>query len=275
MSKGMRMLALNRTMRNESGRMRNEPDMNRMGYDMEMRDNPNMRGYDRDRRGRFTGEMEMNRTYEYGPRSEHEMRGGYDMEGRFPDHRRQEHGGSMSYSEGMESRWSPPYYRGPDMEMDGNGGSIGGEMEQRNPVGFGAHFDSPGKSDASYQRMEEGKANFSGQMEKGGARSKQTPKFNRDMAEEWTKKLENADGSKGPHWTLDQAKQAMRQYDLICDPYEFWAVLNAIYSDDCKVAQKHGVNTLEYYVDRAEAWLHDKDANEGKAALYYTTIVKQ
>ena len=270
MSKGMRMLALNRTMRNESGRMRNEPDMNRMGYgNMEMRDNPNMRGYDRDRRGRFTGEMEMNRTYEYGPRS------GYDMEGRFPDYRRQEHGGSMSYSEGMESRWSPPYYRGPDMEMDGNGGSIGGEMEQRNPVGFGAHFDSPGKSDASYQRMEEGKANFSGQMEKGGARSKQTPKFNRDMAEEWTKKLENADGSKGPHWTLDQAKQAMRQYDLICDPYEFWAVLNAIYSDDCKVARKHGVNTLEYYVDRAEAWLHDKDANEGKAALYYTTIVKQ
>ena len=269
MSKGMRMLALNRTMRNNRNGMRSEPDMNRMGYDMEMRDNPNMRGYDRDRRGRFTGEMEMNRTYEYGPRS------GYDMEGRFPDHRRQEHGGSMSYSEGMESRWSPPYYRGPDMEMDGNGGSIGGEMEQRNPVGFGAHFDSPGKSDASYQRMEEGKANFSGQMEKGGARSQQTPKFSRDMAEEWTKKLQTAHGSKGPHWTLDQAKQAMRQYDLICDPYEFWAVLNAIYSDDCKVAQKHGVNTLEYYVDRAEAWLHDKDANEGKAALYYTTIVKQ
>jgi hypothetical protein len=67
----------------------------------------------------------------------------------------------------------------------------------------------------------------------------------------------------------------MRQYDLICDPYEFWAVLNAIYSDDCKVARKHGVNTLEYYVDRAEAWLHDKDANKGKAALYFTTIVKQ
>ena len=266
MSKGMRMLAINRTMRNNRNGMRNETEMNRMGYGnmnhggqmnmgdgMEMRDNPNMRGYDRDRRGRFTGEMEMNRTYEYSPRSEHEMRNGY----------------------GMESRWSPPYYGEPGMEMDGNGGRMEEEMEQRNPVGFSAHFDSPGKSDASYQRMEEGKANFSGQMEKGGARSKQTPKFSRDMAEEWTKKLENADGSKGPHWTLDQAKQAMRQYDLICDPYEFWAVLNAIYSDDCKVARKHGVNTLEYYVDRAEAWLHDKDANKGKAALYYTTIVKQ
>jgi hypothetical protein len=209
MSKGMRMLALNRTMRNESGRMRNEPDMNRMGYDMEMRDNPNMRGYDRDRRGRFTGEMEMNRTYEYGPRSEHEMRGGYDMEGRFPDHRRQEHGGSMNYSEGMESRWMPPYYE------EGN-------MEQRNPVGFGAHFDSPGKSDASYQRMEEGKANFSGQMEKGGARSKQTPKFNRDMAEEWTKKLENAgikvhcdDGTDTMRYKIRQAQLAKTPYMLV------------------------------------------------------------
>ena len=271
MSKGMRMLAINRTMQNNRngaemnrinyGNMNNGGQMN-MGGSMEMRDNPNMRGYDRDRRGRFTGEMEMNRTYEYGPRSEHEMRGGYDMEGRFPDYRRQEHGGSMNQQGGMESRWMPPYYE------EGN-------MEQRNPVGFGAHFDSPGKSDASYQRMEEGKANFSGQMEKGGARSKHTPKFSRDMAEEWTKKLKNADGSKGPHWTFDQAKQAMRQYDVICDPYEFWAVLNAIYSDDSKVAQKHGVNTLEYYVDRAMAWLYDKDANEGKAALYFTTIVKQ
>lgn len=295
MSKGMRMLAIDRTMRNNRNGMRNETGMNRMGYgnmnnggqmnmggSTEMRDNPNMRGYDRDRRGRFTGEMEMNRTYEYGPKSNMEMRGGYDMEGRFPDRRRQEHGGSMRQEGGMESRWTPPYYGDPGMGMDdseqmrmgGNGGRMEGEMEERNPVGFAAHFDAPGKTDASYQRMEEGKANFSGQMEKGGAKSKHAPKFSRDMAEEWTKKLKNADGSKGPHWTLDQAKQAMRQYDVICDPYEFWAVLNAIYSDDSKVAQKHGVNTLEYYVDRAMAWIYDKDANEGKAALYFTTIVK-
>jgi uncharacterized repeat protein (TIGR02543 family) len=103
---------------------RNGAEMNRMGYDnmngggqmnmggnMEMRDNPNMRGYDRDRRGRFTGGMEMNRTYEYSPRN------GYDMEGRFPDHRGPEHGGSMNQQGGMGSRWSPPYYGEPGMEM--------------------------------------------------------------------------------------------------------------------------------------------------------------
>lgn len=259
MSKGIKMLAIDRTMRNN----RNGAEMNRMGYgNMEMRDNPNMRGYDRDRRGRFTGEMEMNRTYEYGPRS------GYDMESRFRDNRRQEHGGSMSYSDGMESRWMPPYSDESEMRM-------GEEMERRNPVGFAAHFDSPGKSDASYRAMQEGSRMSGPSMRSGGgAMSQAIPKFNKRMAEEWTAKMENEDGSKGPHWSMDQVEQIVQQKKVKCDPVEFYAILNAMYSDFSEVAQKHGVHKQDFYLDMAKAFLMDKDAVKDKAAAYYMYIVK-
>ena len=278
MSKGMRMLAINRTMQNN----RNGAEMNHMGYgNMEMRDNPNMRGYDRDRRGRFTGEMEMNRTYEYGPRSEHGMRNSYDMEGRFRDNRRSEHGGSMNYSGEAESHWMPPYYgEEPDMgmgryEMEENGGRMGGEMEQRNPVGFAAHFDSPGKSDASYQKMQEGN-HMKGPslLGRGGAMSQAIPKFNKRMAEEWTGKMQNEDGSKGPHWRMDQVEQIMRQKNIQCEPAEFFAVVNAMFSDYSEVAQKHGVNKQDFYIDMAKAFLMDKDAVKDKVAAYYMYVVK-
>ena len=285
MSKGMRMLAIDRTMRNNRNGMRNENDMIGMGYGgMELRDNPNMRGYDRDRRGRFTGEMEMNRTYEYGPRSEHEMRNGYDMEGRFRDNRRSEHGGSMNYSGEAENHWMPPYYgEEPDMgmnrygrnEMEETGGRMGEEMEQRNPVGFAAHFDSPGKSDASYQGIKEGNQMKGPSMQaKGGAMSQAIPKFNKRMAEEWTGKMQNEDGSKGPHWSMDQVEQIMQQKKVKCDPAEFYAVLNAMYSDYSEVAQKHGVHKQDFYLDMAKAFLMDKDSVKDKAAAYYMYIVK-
>lgn len=273
MSKGMRMLAIDRTMRNNRNGMRNETEMNRMGYgNMEMRDDPNMRGYDRDRRGRFTGEMEMNRTYEYGPRS------GYDMEGRFRDNRRSEHGGSMNYSGEAESYWMPPYYEEPGMEMNRYEMEDNGrmEMERRNPVGFTAHFDSPGKSDASYQGMKEGNHMKGPSIQgRGGAMSQAIPELNRKTAEEWTSRMQNEDGSKGPHWSMDQVEQIMKQKNVRCDPAEFYAILNAMYSDYSEVAQKHGVHKQDFYIDMAKAFLMDKDAVKDKAAAYYMYIVKR
>lgn len=268
MSRGIKMLAVDRTMRNN----RNGAEMNRMGYgNMEMRDNPNMKGYDRDRRGRFTGEMEMNRTYEYGPRS------GYDMEGRFRDNRRSEYRGDMNARDDMKNHWMPPYYEEPGMEMnryemEDNGGV---ETERRNPVGFTARFDSTGKSDASYQGMKEGNHMRGPSMQgRGGAMSRATPEFNRKTAEEWTSRMQNEDGSKGPHWSMDQVEQIMNQKNVRCDPAEFYAILNAMYSDYSEVAQKHGVHKQDFYIDMAKAFLMDKDAVKDKAAAYYMYIVK-
>lgn len=96
----------------------------------------------------------------------------------------------------------------------------------------------------------------------------------RAIAEAWTASMENKDGTVGPHWTLERINQEMEQRGIKCDPYKFWAVINSIYSDYIATAKKHNVNTMEYYVDMAKAWIEDQDAVPDKAAAYYTYVVK-
>ena len=55
---------------------------------------------------------------------------------------------------------------------------------------------------------------------------------------------------------------------------EFYAVLNAMYSDYSMVLKKYGMSSPEFYADMAKAWLCDKDAKAGKAKLYFEYIVK-
>ena len=95
-----------------------------------------------------------------------------------------------------------------------------------------------------------------------------------ETAKEWTKHMKNEDGTKGPHWTFDQTKQLIQQRKLDVDEFEFFAILNAMYSDYCKVAKKHNINNMDFYVDLAVAWLDDEDAVPNKAMAYYECIVK-
>ena len=46
-------------------------------------------------------------------------------------------------------------------------------------------------------------------------------KLDHETAKKWLDHMENEDGSKGPHWTFEQAKQLMEQKKLDCDPVEF------------------------------------------------------
>lgn len=99
--------------------------------------------------------------------------------------------------------------------------------------------------------------------------------FTMDTAKQWASKLQNEDGSKGPHWTVEQTKQIMAQRNLSLNPTEFWMALNLIYSDFSPVAKKHGVGgSLDFYVDMAKSFLNDKDAAPGKLSNYYNSIVK-
>ena len=99
--------------------------------------------------------------------------------------------------------------------------------------------------------------------------------FTLDVAEEWASKLQNEDGSSGPHWTMEQAKRIMAQRNISLDPTEFWIAINLIYSDFSPVAKKHGVGSnLDFYVDMAKAFLNDKDAGPNKIARYYECVVK-
>lgn len=170
-----------------------------------------------------------------------------------------------------ESYW-PPFV--PPIYEDG-----GWEEPTMNRIGFALEephrtameMNTGYHTDASYHRMNEMEHRTSPKM---AGRSGGASHFTPEMAEEWMAGIKNQDGSKGPHWKMEDVKKLLSQRKLHKDPYEFWAVLNAIYSDYGHIAKKHGVNTMDFYVDMACAWLDDEDANPNKAAIYYEEIVK-
>lgn len=102
----------------------------------------------------------------------------------------------------------------------------------------------------------------------------QSVKFTPEMAKEWTSHMRNGDGTTGAHWPMEQTKQLAQQRGVDADPAEFFAVLNAMYSDFYEVARKHNVHSTDFYVDLAKAWLKDEDAVPNKAAMYYECVVK-
>ena len=66
----------------------------------------------------------------------------------------------------------------------------------------------------------------------------------------------------------------MTSKGLKLDPVEFWAALNMMYSDYCKVAKRHNTNTVDFYAAMAEAFLNDKDAGPDKLSNYYEYVAK-
>lgn len=107
-----------------------------------------------------------------------------------------------------------------------------------------------------------------------GQRPRVMPVFNRQMAEEWVSQMRNADGTRGPHFSMEKAKEVMKQYNVDCDPLEFWVVINSLYSDYDQALKKNNASTLELYACLAKAWIEDQDAVPNKLAAYYTYVVK-
>lgn len=111
------------------------------------------------------------------------------------------------------------------------------------------------------------------EMRRQGGAASHRP-FTMADAQEWVGKMENEDGTRGAHWTIDQVKQVIAQKKLDCDPVQMWAAMNMVYSDYYKVAKKHGVGSnLDFYVDMAKAFLDDKDAGPSKISAYYSYVV--
>ena len=244
-------------------------DSDRRNYDRpDMRDGysgPESRFRDRDGRwhyddGRFAP---MSRGGEYSGRPMD--RGGYSSP-------RSEY--MEPYSHYPMTPYVPPVYqrdyqtREDYRPMNKIGFAVNGEMEQL-PHELGHNY----SMSAGYEGMDE-MARHQGRGYGMGQRPRVMPVFNRQMAEEWTARMENADGTRGSHFSMEKVKEAMKQYNVDCDPLEFWVVINAVYSDDVAVAKKHNVNTMEYYVDMAKAWIEDQDAVLNKLAAYYTYVVK-
>lgn len=98
----------------------------------------------------------------------------------------------------------------------------------------------------------------------------------REEAEEWVEGMQSEDGKPGPRWPMHEIERYAGNFGVQGDEIiEFWAVINALYSDYCKVARKYGVDKIEFWADLAKAFIRDKDAEPGKTRLYYECIAKK
>ena len=151
-----------------------------------------------------------------------------------------------------------------------------GGRSNMNPIGFnvGSEVRTDYGMNATHHTGKETEYRSSPKMS-GGSSSSMSMPMTKEIAEEWTSGMKNEDGTKGPHWKMDQVKQLMMQKGIEYNPWEFYAILNAMYSDYCAVFKKHGVNTMDMYVDLACAFLNDSDAMPNKSMLYYECVVKK
>lgn len=99
-----------------------------------------------------------------------------------------------------------------------------------------------------------------------------------DDAIKWTQHMENADNTRGPHWTMEQTSVFADARGIDHDiPRLAWGVaMNMMYSDYYDVAMEFGVNRPEFYAALAKAFLLDKDGPgpERKLMEYYEHIAK-
>lgn len=101
--------------------------------------------------------------------------------------------------------------------------------------------------------------------------------FSREDAMRWAEHMQNADGSTGPHWTMEQTTAVAESMGIQAPVVPRWAwgvTMNMMYSDYYGVAVDFGVNRPEFYAAMAEAFLIDKDGPgpEEKLCAYYRCI---
>ena len=236
----------------------------------------------RDRSGRYAQES-AGREYSANRDAEPGMRydaGQYEApQSRFRDRSGREHYDNGRYApKGAAERYSPR----SEYRMDGG-------TERYEPRGDGSRMESDDEMRAGYTglrllpRPEGRMIGFASQSKKApedreqmrGHASSESMEFDEETAKEWTRSMKNADGSRGPHWTMEQAKSLMTQIGgMDAELPEFWAVLNSLYSDYSKVLKKFGIDRSEVYAHMAKAWLEDEDAVPDKAAVYYECVVR-
>lgn len=104
------------------------------------------------------------------------------------------------------------------------------------------------------------------------------PHFNEEHARKAVMKMENEDGTRGPHWSLEETSALASQYGISLsgkfNRYDWFVALNMVYSDYYKVLLNiTGSNNIKHYIEFAKAWLNDKDIDEGKMWYYYQYVM--
>lgn len=105
-------------------------------------------------------------------------------------------------------------------------------------------------------------------------------KLTKAQAEEWVEGMENDNEQhpKGGIFSWEMAKDWAQKVGI--QPVgqrmiDFYAAMNAMYSDYSSVAAKYKVDAPEFYAHMAKAFIDDPDAIKNKTAMYYKCIVEK
>lgn len=212
----------------------------------------------RDERGRY---MEGD---EYAaPRSEYNRYLEYDER---PSARQMGFGNMYDERAAREMRGGYASYNRADMNIN--------DQHRMNSGGKHGEFAEMGEHKRHY---EQGGMKHMEDYRKGGDKPKP---LTREKAEEWVESMQNEDPNReeGECWTLDEAKAIAKKMGMPTEGkklIEFYAVINAMYSDYYKVAEKFDLVEDDFFAELAKAFIEDKDAVKDKVAVYYDCIVEK
>ena len=263
----------------------NQGNYARMEGDMEMRRR-------RDERGRYMeddrmyGEREMESRGERGREmTEGRMEGRRMETGRY-DRRGMENRMPWDPFDRMERQEAREMHREPKDPHDPRYNPYGDE-ESRDPhkmrkdvYGGEISYERPdgGRGNVSYFRAkpEEDREKMMGFRQQQGRKEKGEG-FDKQTAMEWVENMEDKDGVKGGMFTWHQAQQYGRNMGITGEQrlVEFYAAMNAMYSDYHAVGKKFGVDRPEFYAHLAKCFIEDPDAVEDKVAVYYECIARK
>lgn len=137
------------------------------------------------------------------------------------------------------------------------------------------HMTSQNVHDLAALYLIKGKMECEEYGEKWNATWTAAPTMTRETAEEWTHAMKNADGSTGEHWTYEQTEQVRKHQAAHCKPVEFYVTMNMLWSDYGKVAEKFGVNNVDFWAALSEAFLNDADAAPDKVENYRRYVAER
>lgn len=87
------------------------------------------------------------------------------------------------------------------------------------------------------------------------------PHFNEEHARKAVSKMENEDGTRGPHWSVEETTALASQYGINLgsrfNRYDWFVALNMVYSDYYKVIiSMTNSNSTKHFVELAKAWIN-------------------
>lgn len=268
---------------------------NRENGDMRRDYRPDMR------MGEYERENEVRNGYgAYGNEGGNYARDNYGVDNRFRDRRGREHYDNGRFAPmrnelgRMDGDYSSGYSRsnstGREYGAENRGGREGEmrrearsewEEPRMNVIGFDrvqemtnhypARIDYHGGDEMTRRTGEKMHGGAMGAM---GAMGMESQEMDRETGEAWVASMKNEDGSYGGKWRIEQVKALMSQKAMDRNPYEMWAVMNALYCDYGKILRKHGITTPDVFLELAVAFIDDKDAVKNKPMAYYKHIAK-